>query len=186
MQLAPALDDDSAASARVAWLKAQGTPLHPPLQPRPLSRAGRSHAACPGPNRHEDPLPLEQQVRCGAPDGLADTLSPFVPLGAAPLQPAPEPLLATGSDRCTAVFLRASTYRVLLYTQGTCAHLGRGARASPSLRGSADQRPEDNLHPLPCVPISRPWFTPPCHRTSPRPNTLHEYARPCVGSLSAP
>ena len=46
MQLAPALDDDSAASARVAWLKAQGTPSHPPLQPRPA--AGATQLA-PGP-----------------------------------------------------------------------------------------------------------------------------------------
>ena len=119
MHLAPALDDDSAASARVAWLKAQGTPPHPSLQPRPLSRAGRSHAACPGPNRHEDPLPLEQQVRCGAPDGLADTLSPFVPLGDAPLQPAPEPLLAALGHRelalGAAVFLAGYEY----YTQVT-------------------------------------------------------------------
>ena len=31
--------------------------------------------------------------------------------------------------------------------------------------------------------LPRPCFIPPCHRTSPRPN---EYARPCMGSLSAP
>ena len=173
MQLAPALDDDSAASARVAWLKAQGTPSHPPLQPRPLSRAGRSHAACPGPNRHEDPLSLEQQVRCGAPDGLADTLSPFVPLGAAPLQPAPEPLLAGHRELAIGAAVFLAGYDVLLYTQGTCAHLGRGARVSPSLRGSADQRPEDKLHPLPSVVrlcrVSLPasvFYTPSCPKFS--------------------
>ena len=57
LTVAPALDDDSAASARVAWLKAHGMPSHPGSQPRPLSSAGRSHAApASEPNQYEDPL----------------------------------------------------------------------------------------------------------------------------------
>ena len=43
---------------------------------------------------------------------MADTLSPFVPLGAAPLQPAPEPLLAGHRELAigAAVFLAGYEY----------------------------------------------------------------------------
>ena len=104
----------------MAWLKAQGIPSHPGSQPKPLSSACRGQSICGS--------TLKQQVRRGARDALGDTLSPRAPWSA-PRCTAPEPLRG---DWCKAM---AGYPHAVKYAH---VHVGRGARASPSLSVHVD------------------------------------------------